>query len=138
MIPTINSEPYDQSAGNLGCVDPHSKLDEGKCVCMPGYMDLGHGCRYEQPRAFVEQFWFAMNQSSYARRWDGKFLFPRSKIGKILYFELFLFHVEFFLEIQSNDKLFRINVHLDEDDRRRTRIMLMLEQTSKVLPKLIK
>ena len=80
MIPTINSEPYDQSAGNLGCVDPHSKLDEGKCVCMAGYMDLGHGCRYEQPRAFVEQFWFAMNQSSYARRWDGKFLFPRLTI----------------------------------------------------------
>ena len=78
MIPTINSEPYDQSAGNLGCVDPHSKLEEGKCVCMAGYMNLGHGCRYEQPRAFVEQFWFAMNQSSYARRWDGKFLFPRS------------------------------------------------------------
>ena len=77
MIPTINDEPYDQSAGNLGCVDPHSKLDEGKCVCMPGYMDLGHGCRYEQPRAFVEHFWLAMNQSSYALRWDGKFLFPR-------------------------------------------------------------
>lgn len=77
VIPTINSDPYDQTGGNLGCVDPHSKLDEGKCICMPGYIDLGHGCRYEQPRAFVEQFWFAMNQSSYALRWDGKFLFPR-------------------------------------------------------------
>ena len=92
MISTINSEPYDKTAGNLGCVDPHSKLDEGKCVCMPGYMDLGHGCRYEQPRAFVEHFWLAMNQSSYALRRDGKFLFPRytnSKSSVLMFFHLF-------------------------------------------------
>lgn len=56
-----------------------------------------------------------------------------SKVNNILMFFFFNVDINFL-----NNNLFRINVHLDEDDRRRTRIMLMLEQTSKVLPKLIK
>ena len=69
---------FDPSTG-ITCVDQNSKLNEtdGICYCKDDFLDLGQGCRYEQPKAFVKYFHKALNDASFVKRWDGAFVYPR-------------------------------------------------------------
>ena len=106
QVRQTDDKTYDKTK-DLSCSDSLSELIDGECVCVNNLMqDVGQGCRYEQPVAFISLFKQMLYNAS---------------------------HVE---DEEGEDKFPRINKH--GNDERRDRVLGMVEQMERVLPRLLR
>lgn len=98
-------ETFNPSVG-LSCSDPMAELVNGKCACLEYTQDVGQGCRYKQPNAFITMYAFMLHNASHVEDEEGEHHF--------------------------------ININKHGSDERRDRVLGMVDQMQRVIPKLLR